>query len=105
MFVRWKQRPITRRHYSHLGPSLRAVVVKTERVNGRPIQRYVKHLGSIPAQAIHVQAWVIGFWESVDAALSRLELPFDERTRLEEQVAARVPRTDPGRGSEPDQQR
>ena len=92
MYVRWKRKRLTRCWRKTMGDSLSAVLVRSERVDGRPRQRYVRHLGAIPEQQIGTYGWALDFWHSVDASLTALELLPDERERLAGQVATRVPR-------------
>jgi hypothetical protein len=79
------------------------VVVESRRVNGRPRQRFVAHLGTITVwdngqgdvairsggQAI--QKEIIAFWDRLSRKLEAIEAPFD-RDAVEAMVAANVPR-------------
>ncbi len=94
MFVRWKRKHLMRRIRwgEDPGDSLSAVLVESRRVDGRPKQRYVKHLGVIPERHLESHGWRVGFWKTADAALASLGLPMAEREAVEAQLAARVPR-------------
>ncbi len=94
MYVRWKRTKLKRRIRWGEDPGFRlsAELVEYQRVDGRPRQRYVKYLGSIPERNIAYGGWPAVFWKHADAALTSLKLPDDERERIAAQVESRVPR-------------
>jgi hypothetical protein len=83
---------------------LYAVLVRSERVDGKPRQRVVKHLAGIrawfaarlPDAGAHLrpQAWKARhwFWKDVDAALAELVPEPADRERIASTIAATVPR-------------
>ena len=94
MFVRWKQRKQTR-GYQKGQNSRYAVLVESYRdEQGRPRQRYIKHLGTITEGYETVGGHPIGFWKTADAALDTLDLTPQEREGIEAGLLAVVPRPD-----------
>lgn len=92
MYVRWKRKPRSRRRRLTGEYSLAAVLVESHRVDGRPRQRIIKHLGSINERGIQHYYVKLDFWQSVDARLTALALDANLRAQLEEQIVQRVPR-------------
>ena len=94
MYVRWKRRKLTRRlrDGSKPGYSLYAVLVKSERINGRPRQRVVKHLGSFREKEILSVIVRDYFWRRIEAKLSKLDLDPDTRSRVEARLSQTIPR-------------
>lgn len=91
MFVRFKRRARSRNGWPTGDRSLYAVAVEAVRVDGKPRQRVVKHLGAISEQGLPHYWHRFDFWEDVRRNLAALALPDADRTALEEQVAAVVP--------------
>ncbi len=74
MFVRWKRRPLRRRHPwsppdEH---ALYAVLVVARRVDGRPRQRVVRYLGAIKEGQLRYPLSVDHFWQTVDRNLAEV---------------------------------
>ncbi len=94
MYVRWKRRPLKHRRPlgEDPGHSLRAVLVEGRRIDGRPRELFVKHLGSIPERNLERELWRSWFWKAVDAALDALALLDDDRVKIEENIFAHIPR-------------
>ena len=94
MDVRWKRKLLRRgrRRGEDPGHTLSAVLVENQRVDGRPCQRYVKHLGAIHERYAEAPGHAGGFWETADAALASIVLPEPERQAIEARLAERVPR-------------
>ena len=94
MYVRWKRRKLTRRlrDDSEPGHSLYAVLVKSERINGQPRQRVIKHLGSFRGKNIPEVIIRDYFWRRVQAKLSKLDLNPETQAKVEAQLSRRVPR-------------
>jgi hypothetical protein len=113
MFVRWKTREhwrtkfVWRRHRNtdeiycvgktkeYDGKSSSAVLVCSERVNGKPRQRIVCYLGHIKEKSLDSKARQLYFWEGIDRHLDALSLSPAERQRIEEQLREVVPRPSP----------
>jgi hypothetical protein len=110
MYVRWKRRPLRRDGWpdyveASLGEQrLYAQLVESRRVDGKPRQRVVKHLGGIrerlatrpPNVAVYqrpkaykARHW---FWKGVDEHLAESVPNPAERERLASRIAATVPR-------------
>src|SRR5687768_11322284 len=104
MFVKWKRRPVgANRSYGgspYNEQHLIAVLVRSERVDGKPRQKLVKYLGTIRdsyiepgsitneyvrARAINAKEW---FWRRVSSVLAETEMTPSERERAEAAVAA-----------------
>jgi hypothetical protein len=110
MYVRWKRRPLGRTQWPDNVEALPdeqrlyAVLVRSERVNGKPRQRVIKHLGGIrerfatdlqeQQENLRVHAWQARhrFWEQVDETLAELVPEPAERERLAGQIVVTVPR-------------
>jgi hypothetical protein len=75
MFLRWKK--------SKLGDdtTMTAVLVESYRIDGKPRQRVVKYLATIPKSKISVGGWWYGFWGKVILRLNELELSSDSELR------------------------
>jgi hypothetical protein len=89
VYVRWKASAPPRR-------SLRAVLVKSARVNGQPRQQIISYLGSI-READLKRTWPhIPFWEQATARLDALvgagTITRADADTAENQLARRVPR-------------
>src|SRR5262245_31779952 len=97
MFVRWKTRTPRRSWYADFphrnpGPSYSAVLVRSERVDGKPRQKVVLYLGHIKEKYRHSPARRFYFWERADRLLDSLNLTPAERQKIEEQLSAVVRR-------------
>lgn len=97
VFVRWKRRPLKRR-----GPGsppeervMYAVLVESLRVDGKPRQRVVRHLGVIREGDFAMPMTVDRFWSQVDAALAASGVAGASLEAAEGRVASVVPRPDP----------
>jgi len=99
MFIRWKRRKLKKRAgYSpgapwdpnHQGYALSAVLVQSERVDGKVRQRFVKHLGSIKDWGLTTQGHRLGFWQTAEKALDSLDLDPATRQRIEAKLAETV---------------
>ena len=91
MYVRWKKRARTRRHRPTGEHTLTAVLVTSQRVDGRPRQRIVAYLGSIGEHHTSVYWHQVDFWKSAAQHLEQLDLDADTATRIREQLAQIVP--------------
>jgi hypothetical protein len=88
MFVRWKTRP----RAGFDGPLLSAVLVRSERINGKPRQKIVACLASIRETIIDNPYRRYYFWRKVDKRLESLGLEKAEHERIVAALASRVPR-------------
>jgi hypothetical protein len=97
MFARWKRRRLRRlKPWSPPDDSaLHAVLVESHRVDGRPRQRVVRHLGTIRERELGKPLSVDRFWRDVDGRLAALGLDDGRRRAVEATLARRVPRPDP----------
>jgi len=59
-------------------------------MNGKPRQKVIKHLGSVPENKLD-KLWLrVSFWDKVRPQLDALRLMPDERAKIEQQLAARI---------------
>ncbi len=110
MYVRWKKRKMSERlNWGDI--ALTAALVECVRINGKPRQRNVAYLATIPVWAAGTKnrlgrpngdtdiagvgcaymSRIMSFWRKVGKALDTLDGNID-RVRLEAQIAAKVPR-------------
>jgi len=98
MFVRWQERRRQGTKYNRVDTTqLRAVLVESVRVDGKPTQRHVAYLGSITDSGIEILAQRCFFWVHVTERLDRLgnQITVEDRQRIEAAVAEKVPRPTP----------
>jgi hypothetical protein len=88
MFVRWKRCALQHR----LDTTLKAVLVRSVRVAGRPRQQTICYLASIRAQYQHTPAHRQAFWRLAEQRLARLPLDAATRQRVVHQLATAIPR-------------
>jgi hypothetical protein len=81
-----------RYHAREDGDSLDAVLVKSERVNGKPRQKVVCYLARVNEGRLNHRALPFEFWEAVGPKLSSLDLSAEEYAKIESQLAAVVRR-------------
>ncbi len=100
-YIRWKQRSLCRDPWLG-GFSLTAILVESQRVNGKPRQRYVRYLASIRVNELSVldggvsPQHVVRFWRDIDRVLDRLNGRLNGcRPQVEASVARVLPRLDP----------
>jgi hypothetical protein len=86
MFVTWR----SRRNRDHLGVII-AHLVESKRVNGETRPHFLAYLGTCrePVDTLRHRLW---FYERCDRVLDRLALTPDDRTKIDAQLAARIPR-------------
>jgi hypothetical protein len=92
MFVRWqeyKSRAQSRRlrafRKKH-GQRLRAILVETVRIDGKPLQRYLAYLGSVQADRRDRPR----FWYNVTRKLDQCRLSREERKQITSAIAKKV---------------
>jgi hypothetical protein len=90
MYVRWK-RQLRSGGLNGGHTSLTAVVVRSERVEGRPRQRIVCYLATIREDRISEGVDLVRFWESVRSHLAAAVPDQETKAHLSAQVAAHVP--------------
>ena len=93
MFVRWQEykskaqsrrlRAFRKKHGPH---RLRAILVETVRIDGKPHQRYLAYLGSVQADRRDRPR----FWYNVIRKLDRCRLSPEERKRITAAIAKKV---------------
>lgn len=93
MFIRWRKR---KKLVSEGGPKeetevLYPIVCKSERVNGKPRQKFVAHLGHIAEFYFNYNGPLCDFWHDVRIHLSALKLDEQTRDKLIDQIAKVVP--------------
>lgn len=70
---------------------LSAVLVECRRVDGKPRQKVIKHLGCIRESAIGYVGHRIGFWQTASAAFKVLGLSPEQQRAIELALHERVP--------------
>ena len=93
MFVRWQEyksraksrrlRAFSKRHGQH---RLRAILVETVRIDGKPHQRYLAYLGSVQAGRRDRPR----FWCDVTRKLDQCRLSREERNRIKSAIAKKI---------------
>jgi hypothetical protein len=91
MFVRWKRRPMSRRGTPTGEKALSAVLVESVRVDGRPRQRIISHLGTIQEHGLPHFWHQVDFWKAATLKLDGAGLTPDERSAIEAALAKVVP--------------
>jgi len=96
MFVRWKTRKSTLNGRGRVERVTHyAVLVESTRVDGKPRQRFIAHIGNYHEGGqvgLHPH---VDFWRQVEHRLKSLNLAADVRERVERKLAERVPRPTP----------
>ena len=91
MYVRWKKRMRTKRHRPTGEHTLTAVLVTSQRVDGRPRQRIVAYLGSIGEHRTGFYWHQFDFWKSAAQHVDQLGLDAETVARIREDLAQVVP--------------
>lgn len=92
MYVRWKRRRMTGPYLPDGSQyAISAVLVESRRVNGKPRQKVIKHLGCIRESGIIHVGHRIGFWQTAAAAFKALNLPPEQQHAIEQALQKRVP--------------
>jgi hypothetical protein len=91
MYIRWKRYPLRRT----ADVTLKAFLVHSVRVAGRPRQRILGYLGTIRLRYQHAPAHRQRFWQQVARRLTALQVDPDTRAALEAGLARVVPRLTP----------
>ncbi len=97
MFVRWQKRRRGSRAFGLArGKDVHwaAVLVESNRVDGKPRQQHIAYLGGITDSGIEIAAQRAWFWQEVAHQFDRLanRISRDDRRRLEATIAKKVPR-------------
>jgi len=93
MYIRWKKR---KKLVSEGGPKeettvLYPIVCKNERVNGKPRQKFVAHLGHIAEFYMAYNSSLCNFWHDVRIQLAKLNMNESTHDKLVGQIAKVVP--------------
>ena len=91
MYIRWKQYVLRRT----ADVTLKAFLVDSVRVEGRPRQRILGYLGAIRERYQQAPAHRLRFWSQVAPRLTALQVDPGTRTALEACLARVVPRLTP----------
>lgn len=86
MYLRWKKRRLSHDEGSDRTHSLSAVLVENQRVNGKPRQRYIRHLATIQCHQLADPRWRSVFWTSAERRLADVAID----PALREKVTARL---------------
>jgi len=97
MFVRWQQahsvdRSKHARERKDGSAKLRAILVESVRADGKPRQRHVAFLASIPRDQVSDDIARALFWDRTRQALDRLnkQITLEDRAHIEIAIAQRV---------------
>lgn len=91
MYVRWKIKKLTGKRKSNGERSLYAVLVASERRNGQPRQKVIKHLAFINEGHLTNAEHQLRFWRQVDLALSTVPMSSEVRANVESKLKEVVP--------------
>jgi len=86
VYLRWKKKQ-TR----YFGIALNAVLVKSERVNGQPRQKFIRHLASIHEDHLTDIRKASNFWLDLEYRLSMLNLSVDQVKAIRQKATLVVP--------------
>ena len=98
MFVRWRRRELKGHpawRWYDPGASLAAVVVESERRDGKVRQRFVGRVGTVRERDLATSARereLLRFWRQARWRLDRMGLSPEQRARVEDQLARRIPK-------------
>jgi len=102
MYVRWKSRVST--VWFSWGPkTLYAVLAENKRVNGKPRESFVKHLGCIYEHFARGEDPILPkaqFWSQVSKSLDALSLDAQTRATIEQNLSAKIYRPTPAEETE-----
>ena len=102
MYVRWKSRVST--VWFSWGPkTLYAVLAENKRVNGKPRESFVKHLGCIYEHFARGEDPILPkaqFWSQVSKSLDALPLDAQTRASIEQNLSAKIYRPTPAEETE-----
>ena len=97
MFVRWQQahsvdRSRHARERKDESARMRAILVESVRVDGKPRQRHLAFLASIERDQVSGDIARAAFWNDARRALDRLgnQITLEDRSRIEAALAQRV---------------
>lgn len=93
MFVRIKRRQLAEIKWRSSEPryGLYAVLLESERVDGKPVQRFVKYLASIEEGDVNRPLVQAQFWRKVRAGLDEIGVSQQERAKIEAKLQETVP--------------
>ena len=92
MYVRWKKRAMTSYRRRNGQTALTAVLVESQRVDGKPRQRTISYLGTITQELVINPFRQTSFWASAERRLAQQGLDDATRARLEASLLRVVPR-------------
>jgi hypothetical protein len=98
MFIRWQsyrskaQKPWDRERKDR-SSRIKAILVESVRIDGKPRQRHIAFLGSIGKDVTHRKEFRPCFWADVRYRLDQLgkQVTADDRAKIEAALAKRVP--------------
>jgi hypothetical protein len=91
MYVRWKTKDLARSADGSAGRSLYAVLVASERRNGKPRQRVLKHLAYINERDLSCIEQRRRFWLQADRSLATVEVNAPLRKNILDRLNEVVP--------------
>lgn len=93
MFVRWKRQLLRKSvKWEGMAPDygLYAVLIESFMKEGKPRQRFIKHLGSISENDMKKPLLRQQFWKQVEEALEDLELLPEERSKIRARLSEKI---------------
>jgi hypothetical protein len=74
MFIRWNRKPLAQSNpLEVMRYSLHAAIMESYREDGKPRQRFIKHLAAIQEDHLEDQAHKKRFWEQVEKQLKKYD--------------------------------
>jgi hypothetical protein len=95
MFVRWQKRKRKSRAFGGgrgTDAHWAAILAESARIDGKPTQQHISYLGGIADSAIEIAAQRAFFWREVMQQLDQNRVLKEDRERLEQAIAKKVPR-------------
>jgi hypothetical protein len=92
MYLRWKRREYVTCGNDPPDYGLVAVLVESERRQGKPRQKVIAHLGVIAEGRLHHVGYRIEFWSDIESRLDALHLGDEQRHKIEQSITSRVAR-------------
>jgi hypothetical protein len=80
MFIRWNRKPLAQSNpLEVMRYSLHAAIMESYREDGKPKQRFIKHLAAIQEDHLEDQSHIKRFWEQVKKQLKEYDRSTRER--------------------------
>ena len=74
MFIRWNRKPLAQSNpLEVMRYSLHAAIMESYRKDGKPRQRFIKHLAAIQEDHLEDQGHIKRFWDQVDRQMKGID--------------------------------